>query len=704
MAKYEFTSSRDKANCFRYITKTFEAKRYELPLDLISALLVIDHTSGDQELADFWDLFITTMFRNQKLIKEKDKVKKLYPWGVWRINTTGAIDDAPTLWKGTVSREDDGAYQIHQYEYPLMKIVPAPETPPSGGGFNLPIDGEEPDPEPEIVWELMVAKQQDMDVMIGSVNVGEIDAVCAVPHLPNFASTNQGSTLLAKWSLNPKLGLSQWQRRPNPVRIQAITNFMNASKSNLIINSIMLYIPEGAKGVEIEKLGKTAKVKIYPRKFLAAIGSNLTDVIVKRDSEGNAISFNDQRPIWIVDGQHRTRGMALSQRGASLNVPIILTHGIGENSVDLGSVAKVFTEINTLAKPLDEYQQHYLSHKFSIVAAEADKTYGRPENATDPKDEKNRRVNKLLYELACKLTDSDGPFENGVQLVDGRGAATLTRIKLPEFLKQLRSFFTSGVYSDESLTIEEIYTDFTNYLSAWENTANHEQFKNRPNTLRWEPNNGRLSELEKSQPIVHIIFMMLPFFKKLLDEKGLEGTETNYTNLLSPITGVDWLCPKLEARFKGQYREGPKWMAIWIKQAILYGEYRTHAEVTSDDVNAVHHGMALYAEPSEPVIEAVSGAVGVSFTLTWEHGNVYRTPIETWVIQNGRRFELDSEPDWDFPTPGEESNEPSIATYSFMVPYLEEGEENMDWTVHVRIPNIWANRVIEIDPNEYLDD
>lgn len=704
MASFEFTSSKDKGRCFAYVQTTIAKKAKDFPMDLMSSLLTIDHTSGEQELAEFWDLFITSIFRKQKR-DDKETIKKHYPWGVWRIESTDAIDDAPTLWKGSVSREDDGAYQIHEYDFPLMKVVPAPEIPPSGGGFNLPTEGEEPDPNPEIVWELMIANQQGMDVMVGSINVGEIDAVCAVPHLPNFASQNQGSTLLAKWSLNPDLGLKHWQRRPNPIRIQAITNFMNASKSNLIINSIMLYIPEDAKGVEIEKIGNTAKITIRPREFLAAKGNCLTDVTVERDSEGNG-TYTDHRPIWIVDGQHRTRGMALSPRGADLDVPIILTHGIGDNSVDLDSVAKVFTEINTLAKPLDEYQQHYLSHKFSIVAAEKDKTYGRPKDAIDPKDKKNRRVNIMMYKLASMLTDADGgPFENGVQLVDNRGSAMMSRIKLPEFLKQLRSFFTVGVYSDDSLTIEEIYEDFSNYLKAWENTANHETFANRPKTPRWKPNKGsNTSELEKSQPIVHIIFLMLPFFKKLLEEKGLEGSEKNYTDLLSPITGVDWLCPQLEKRFTKQYREASKYMAIWIKQAILNGEYRTYGEVASDDVDNVHHGMALYANPSDPVIEVIKGAVGLSFNLTWAHGNVYRKPMEAWVIHKGHRIELDSEPDWYFSPPGEESNEPSIAEYSFTVPYLEGDEDDLDWTVNVRIRNIWTDRVLQIKPEDYLDD
>ena len=176
--------------------------------------------------------------------------------------------------------------------------------------------------------------------------------------------------------------------------------------------------------------------------------------------------------------------MALSHRGFNLDVPVVVTHGGGEDIVRLDEVAKVFTEINTLAKPLDSFQQHYLSHKFSIVASEKDKDYGPVAMAANDNEKKNRRANIRMYQLACLLTkEKGGPFENGVQLVDGRGAATLSRIRLNEFLKQMRPLFISGLYSEPNLTIEEIHEDFSNYLAAWQNTANYHDWKYKKNRL-----------------------------------------------------------------------------------------------------------------------------------------------------------------------------------------------------------------------------
>ena len=113
----------------------------------------------------------------------------------------------------------------------------------------------------------MVAKNNREEMLVGAVNIGEIDATCMVPHLPNFAATNEGSDVANEWSLNAKKGLSQWQRRPDPIRIKAISNFIDSSDDNLIINSIMLYIPKDAKGVTIEKKGKLAKITIDPAQF-----------------------------------------------------------------------------------------------------------------------------------------------------------------------------------------------------------------------------------------------------------------------------------------------------------------------------------------------------------------------------------------------------------------------------------------------------
>jgi DGQHR domain-containing protein len=680
--QYRFTSAEDRNACMDYCNQTLAARRAQLTIEYMTTLVQLQPNSPSNDLREFWDSFlqlIASTYRN----KSVDDLKPDYPWGCWQLNMQSAIDDAPTIWGGKVSRHDKGAYQIHTYYRPLSPNVPSSSGAP---GFSEGDDNK-------ITWELMVAKQQGRDVLVGAVNVGEIDATCMVPHLPNFAATNEGSMLLARWSLNSKRGLSQWQRRPDPIRIKAISNFMDSSDDNLIINSIMLYIPKEANGVSIEKEGNIARVTIDPAQFLAPSGDHLTDVTIK-EKNGN-ITYDDHRPIWIVDGQHRTRGMALSKRGFSLDVPVVVTHGGGDDVIELEEVAKVFTEINTLAKPLDSFQQHYLSHKFSIVSSDKDRTYGPPELGLDEKDRKNRLANIRMYKLASMLTkDKGGPFENGVQLIDGMGAAIKTRIRINEFFKQMKPLFMTGIYSDPELTMEEIHDDFSDYLSAWENTANHHSWQHMPNKLRWKPNRGNSSELEGSQAIVWIIFKTFEFIKRVAKKRGLEFSEASYTEILAPVRGIDWYSKELEKRFEQQYRPASEFMSIWIKQAIMNETVRSKSEVASINIEDVHHGMALYAKPSNPVITFNKGALSTSITLTWEHGNVYKQPSECYILKNNQKIDIDNV-EWDFSVPDGTEEGPSTATYTINV----DNFEDEDWEIIVNTRTIKPTGEVIITPD-----
>jgi hypothetical protein len=679
----KFTSTSDKLECIQYCLNTLSTRQITPTIGFMSLMAPLEPNSSPQEINQFWTSFLEVLAEAFQR-KNSEDLKDEYPWGVWRINSDKEVDGASTVWKGSTLRHDSGAYQIHTYDQPLLK---SSQSGSEGSEPNMIASGDD-----KIVWKLMIAKQEGRDVMVGSVNVAEIDASCKVPHLPNFAATNQGSMLLADWSLNPKEGLTQWQRRPDPVRIQSIANFMNASSNNLIINSIMLYVPDDAPGVSIEKDDDFAIITIDPQLYLVPKGNKLTDVsITEIDGE---LSYQDHRPLWIVDGQHRTRGMALSHRGINLDVPIVLTHGGGDGNVELGEVAKVFTEINTLAKPLDSFQQHYLSHKFAISSGNVAQTYGPPEKAEDEKDRRNRIANIRMYQLACMLTkDENGPFTNGVQLVDGQGAAIMTRIKLQEFLKQMRPAFISGYYSEPTLSIEFIHNDFSNYLSAWSNTANYHQWEHMSNKPRWQPNRSNASELEASQPIVWIIFKTFGFIRNVAISRGLEFSEKTYTDILSPIRGIDWYSKEMETRFYKKYRPFSVYMSVWIKQAIINNQIRTPREIASLDRDEVDHGVALHAYPSEPVIESNTGALSTLFTLTWKHGNVFDKPSECYLLSQGKKTEI---PDvkWEFEVPDGTESEPSIATYEITVEDLESMGD--DWKIIIAYDNVSKSRDLTI--------
>jgi len=134
-------------------------------------------------------------------------------------------------------------------------------------------------------------------------------------------------------------------------------------------------------------------------------------------------------------------------------------------------------------------------------------------------------------------------------------------------------------------------------------------------------------------------------------------------------------------------------MSTWIKQAILNREIRTKKEVSSIDSEDVHHGAALYAKPSAPIITVNKGAISTSITLTWEHGNVYKEPDECYILRNKEKIDID-DIEWDFSVPDGTSDEPSIATYTINV----ENFEDEDWQIKVHTSCIKATDEVVITP------
>ena len=545
--------------------------------------------------------------------------------------------------------------------------------------------------------------QGSREVFIGAQKVGEIDAVCSVPHLPDYATmAGTASSHLANWALNPAAGLQQWQRRPDVKRVHSIKTFVDSSDDNLIVNSLMLYIPVGAPGVSVIRNAdeQTAKVIIDPNQFLIRRGNEFTDI--EENYTSDAVNFNDLRPIWIVDGQHRTRGMAASYRGFDMSIPLILLEGGDEEGkVSLTDVAKIFTEINTLAKPLEFEQHHYLAKKFSIPSPSPKTTYGHPESAESDRDRKNRRANRMAYELAARLTaEPSGSFENGVQLVSGRSPASAARIPIKKFLEEARKWFLSGdggVYEDPSITMDMIFPEVSAYIDAWMETVNHNDYTHLPNVSRWSPGSQmNKSMLEHNQTTRVVIIRQYPFFRKLLEHRNLEINKDSFKSALAPVRGVDWRRDEMENYFVRSGEMAAIWLARWVEQAVLNGVAYTVNEVCDYHPENVGHGKALFAGPSAPIITTEEGALGHTFNLVWQSGNVFNKPLVSYFT-DGAMNTLDGVA-WEFAS--EEDFQPKIGTCTFMIDLdrLSEG-----WRIEIKTENKVKSADIIIDQSNLGD-
>src|SRR5208283_5284441 len=121
-------------------------------------------------------------------------------------------------------------------------------------------------------------------------------AVCSVPQLPEeIDSADAGRRVLDR-----NLGGQEWQRRIEAKRVLAIKNFIS-DRANIIANSAILFASDSSAFTS----DSGGHVAIEPGEFLRREKGIWTDRIGK----------HDLRPLWLIDGQHRVRGLAQSKEG-----------------------------------------------------------------------------------------------------------------------------------------------------------------------------------------------------------------------------------------------------------------------------------------------------------------------------------------------------------------------------------------------------
>ena len=199
----------------------------------------------------------------------------------------------------------------------------------------------------------------------------EIDAVSMVPAIEPMDNAQEG----ARWIFNADTLTETWQRKLDENRVRSIANFAQTSENNSIVNSIILFIPPGADGVNLDE--SVNELSFDFEEFLTKIDRQDRNEYRDYTLEVEGTPDKDHRPIWLLDGQHRTRGLAISERGSDLMLPIIILQGgDGPHDFSLADAAKLFTEINTLNKTLNKEMQYMLGQRFSITGSNSDNDWG----------------------------------------------------------------------------------------------------------------------------------------------------------------------------------------------------------------------------------------------------------------------------------------------------------------------------------------
>ena len=590
---------------------------------------------------------------------EKDQV---FYWGEWRLEDNQSIKN---------SNGDPLGYSPNGE---LSKTIV-----PSGGGAAIHIYNTIPK---KITWKLTHIIQKDTTFLIGKAKICEIEAVSSVPSLPE----EMQSTDTALRILDKDIGKNEWQRRVNPKRIMQIADFINVQK-NIIANSILLFSPPGAEGI---KSGPDGVVTIDFSKFLKKTKEQYIDHWV-RDTTQNELDA-DLRPMWLIDGQHRTRGLSQSELGNQMEIPIIMF----TDMFSLNASAKIFAEINTLQKPLQPLHELFMQHRFNIPQNKGKRDF-KEWDKYNP-DTYDSRQNNLSYECAAWLASNEGgPLYNRIKFLEAN-QPNFTIIKANSWIDYSRHWFKSIPYppDNEYKNSNEIFQEVENYFTAFVKTCNHGNWPVSKDENRWSFNSKNKGLLQMHSNSRALLDIYPTVWEKAAIKAGSISpiTVEIFEEVLSPLYWVDWIDSDLVQAYNGSGETPRNAIRIWMNEAIIHGIKYDYEKVMSKSIKS-KPGQGILSPPAESPIKNTNpdniwpdneknGALFLS-SIRPKHA----LPTSRWIITdfNGR--------EWG-PTGGYKVQQDSngVAIHKF------KWEPWVDEIPSVKIKVLWSN---VNNPNAYYE-
>ena len=599
----------------------------------------IENLSQNSDCSEIWKSILKLNNETYHYKREPDFIY----WGVWRL------DKKQTLKFGykegyikSANIIEGGNLKLHNYQ-----VVPPP-----------------------IKWKLNEITQKGVTFYTACANVHEIEQVTSVPALPTILTPEETGKRILDSNLSPE----EWQRRPNSKRIESIKEFADIN-DNIIANAPILFVKK-SPAVTI----KDNELIIDFTKFLIpSTNTNLIegdklwcDFIYHNENNSTENtkenSYEDLRPIWLIDGQHRVRGLSRSVEGGQLSIPII----IFPPEFGLGRAAKIFAEINTLQESLKPLHKLFMQHRFQIKSPIPNRNFEEWE--MDPDTYRDSRANHLSYELVARLaSNKESVLFNKIRLIDQNNEDYY--VKADQWLNFSRSWFLSGPYSNITVWTKdkehEIFHEVNNYFKAFIETVNHDGWDDKRD--RWSKTSKRKSILQSSTHFKALIDLFSQVHHRIKKKKSIISVE-EFKLILAPFKWVDWIDTDIKKMFGGGGEKGRSSLFIWMHDALNTKESHPYNLVMNNKIKSVA-GQGIFAEPKKSEIKFIDGWPTLrGKTLTF----ISKRPI------NARR-----KPTWSL-------TDDKGETYNFLkINSNEECELNydpiMDKVKHFKISVIWSN-------------
>jgi hypothetical protein len=178
---------------------------------------------------------------------------------------------------------------------------------------------------------------------IGHMSASDLNLACDVP---SFSDTTEPATIARNISSTP---IRDWQRPLiDGKRLAIAARFSQIGE--FMPNPVLLAVHDST-AVDVTPVVLNNQV------------TSVMQITVTLDSPNS-------RPLWILDGQHRVRGLASSKRPDS-PVPFVLLYSKIQSDYNDADFAKIFAEVSTAADPLNPIHREWLQYAFALGSYDA---------------------------------------------------------------------------------------------------------------------------------------------------------------------------------------------------------------------------------------------------------------------------------------------------------------------------------------------
>ena len=403
-------------------------------------------------------------------------------------------------------------------------------------------------------------------VYVGNSLASSLHLACDVPAIPNDISASETVSRI----LDPDLERNQWQRALISNRVKHIASFLQSGK-NFFVNPVIIHLDNS-----VDRNHAWIDNSRNPPELVVHF-ENICD---------NGILEGHNRPLKLIDGQHRVRGAARSSMGSIVEIPFILV----PPTYDPDAAARLFTEINTTSKELDKDHQLFLAYRFKISHHDRDLTMG----AYIPGDKNTYfdRANRLSYEMAARLSSTNSPLDSQIQMLKANGQTN--SVDITKWLKYSKKWFLpGGPYAPtNNFDMNHIEEELENYFSAWISVIGQSWVKIGQNG--W---NSRTIFQQKTH-----FRVLLTRFIQIYDITKVRSsnhvlTEEDFRTTLKPITNLKSASPNLKSIFLKSSEFYWQCMDAWVRDAIDNGEQYTEAEIMSNSIRS-QPGKGILSPPA----------------------------------------------------------------------------------------------------------